>query len=542
MNRKWKQIWIRFAMVLMLAVAIPFQSFAGNARIAFSDPTAEVGSEFTVNVKFTCTTGEKIGKTVVMLSYDTSAMEFVSGEPDVSGGNGAIRVIGSASGTSESASTLHFKALKAGSSKIQVTDYEGYDADEQLLDITQLGSSSVTIQAGSTTAAASSDASLASMQISPGTLSPDFSADVDSYTASVSLDTDKLTVSAVPASDKATVALSGTDLQDGENTVTCTVTAEDGSTVRTYTILVNRVEGGESLGETSESEPAAENVEVLAELEASRTPLKIGIAALPADAAVPYGMKETSITIGETKVQGWVPDTQGSQPEYCIFYGVGENGTVGYYRYDLTDKTIQRYFEQSSEGNTQTLELQDVTNRYNALVDDYNIARITLIAVAVVAVILLVLLIISRKGNARREDAAYAGLDEKPVKADKKSRREARKSGNKLSKEERYMMGEEDEYDEDYESEEDSREFQDGLEVTGPEDDELEPVDAEEFLPDPADDADAQLDQVKKQLAASVSGEPGQPEENRKTEAAPENKSDADDDFEVFDLDDDDLS
>ena len=47
-----------------------------------------------------------------------------------------------------------------------MTDYEGYDADEQLLDITQLESSSVTIQAGSTTAAASSDAFLASMQIS----------------------------------------------------------------------------------------------------------------------------------------------------------------------------------------------------------------------------------------------------------------------------------------------------------------------------------------------------------------------------------------
>ena len=120
MNRNWKQIWIRFAMVLMLAVAIPFQSFAGNARIAFSDPTAEVGSEFTVNVKFTCTTGEKIGKTVVMLSYDTSAMEFIGGEPDVSGGNGAIRVIGSVSGSSESASTIRFKALKAGSSKIEV--------------------------------------------------------------------------------------------------------------------------------------------------------------------------------------------------------------------------------------------------------------------------------------------------------------------------------------------------------------------------------------------------------------------------------------
>ena len=147
MNRNWKQIWIRFAMVLMLAVAIPFQSFAGNARIAFSDPTAEVGSEFTVNVKFTCTTGEK--------NWQDGC------------GNGAIRVIGSVSGSSESASTIRFKALKAGSSKIEVTDYEGYDADEQLLDITQLGSSSVTINSTSTAAAASGDTSLSSLQISP---------------------------------------------------------------------------------------------------------------------------------------------------------------------------------------------------------------------------------------------------------------------------------------------------------------------------------------------------------------------------------------
>lgn len=161
----------------------------------------------------------------------------------------------------------------------------------------------LTINSGAQRAAASSDASLSSLQISPGTLSPEFSSEVDSYTASVSLDTEKLTVSAVPASDKATVALSGTDLQDGENTVTCTVTAEDGTTSRTYTILVNRVEGGESMAEADQEETTAEaeNVEVLAELEASRTPLKIGIAALPADVIVPYGMKETSITIGETR-------------------------------------------------------------------------------------------------------------------------------------------------------------------------------------------------------------------------------------------------
>ena len=524
MNRNWKQIWIRFAMVLMLAVAIPFQSFAGNARIAFSDPTAEVGSEFTVNVKFTCTTGEKIGKTVVMLSYDTSAMEFIGGEPDVSGGNGAIRVIGSVSGSSESASTIRFKALKAGSSKIEVTDYEGYDADEQLLDITQLGSSAVTIN--STATAAAGDTSLSSLQISPGTLSPAFSAEVDSYTASVSLDTEKLTVSAVPASDKATVALSGTDLQEGENTVTCTVTAEDG-TSHTYTILVNRVEGGESLaGGQEETTAPAENVEVLAELEASRTPLKIGIAALPADVTVPYGMKETSITIGETKVQGWVPDTQGGQPEYCIFYGVSDAGTAGFYRYDLTDKTIQRYFEQSGEGNSQSLELQDLAEKYNALVDDYNIARIALVAVAAVAVILLILLIISRSGRNRRmeeaDDMDYDQLDEP---AEKKQKKESKKNGRRLSKEERYMMGEEDDYEED-------PDFRDNA-SEDPED-----LDAEEYLPEAADDADAQLDEMKKELAASVAEKPEHGAEKRGEEPAAGADPESDD-FEVFDLDDD---
>ena len=240
-----------------------------------------------------------------------------------------------------------------------------------------------------------------------------------------------------------------------------------------------------------------------------------------------------SITIGETKVQGWVPDTQGGQPEYCIFYGVSESGTVGFYRYDLTDKTIQRYFEQSADGNTQTLELQDVTDRYNSLVDDYNIARIALGAVAAVAVILLILLILSRRGRGRREEDpydAYAQLDEKPEKKEKKAKKESRKNGRKLSREERYMMGEEDDYEDDYEPEQEPDEEE-------PEDDELEIQDAQEYIPDPAQEADAQLDQVKKQLAASLAEDPEQAEKHEKEAPKAETKPE-DDDFEVFDLDD----
>lgn len=161
---------------------------------------------------------------------------------------------------------------------------------------------------------------------------------------------------------------------------------------------------------------------------------------------------------------------QGGQPEYCVFYGVSESGNAGFYRYDLTDKTIQRYFEQSAEGNTQTLELQDVTERYNNLVDDYNIVRVLLAAVGVVAVVLLILLILSRKGRGRKNEEeydAYAQLDEKPERKEKKAKKEFRKNGRKLSQEERYMMGEEDDYEENYEPEQETGEEE-------PEDDEME--------------------------------------------------------------------
>ena len=49
-----------------------FPAFA--ARIAFSDPSAEAGSEVTVNMKITATGDETINSSNVMLSYDASAL------------------------------------------------------------------------------------------------------------------------------------------------------------------------------------------------------------------------------------------------------------------------------------------------------------------------------------------------------------------------------------------------------------------------------------------------------------------------------------
>jgi len=115
----------------------------------------------------------------------------------------------------------------------------------------------VTAQNGSTTTysvtvtrAASTDARLASLAISSGTLSPAFSSDTTSYTASVGNSVTSISVTPTTTDATATVKINGVvvksgtasniNLKVGDNTITTIVTAQDGKTTDAYTIVVNR--------------------------------------------------------------------------------------------------------------------------------------------------------------------------------------------------------------------------------------------------------------------------------------------------------------
>jgi|GEM_PF-5247650 len=85
----------------------------------------------------------------------------------------------------------------------------------------------------------SSDASLADLQIA-GVSIPGFSAGTLSYTADVPNSTTDATITATPNHPDATYTVAGgNSLQLGDNAVTVTVTASDGTT-RTYSITINR--------------------------------------------------------------------------------------------------------------------------------------------------------------------------------------------------------------------------------------------------------------------------------------------------------------
>ncbi len=403
MKKRVKRFLTGILLAAIMTLGLVSQAWA--ARIAFSDPSATTGQTFTVNMKITAGEGENISSADVMLAYDSSMLEFVSGD-GVTGGAGALRVTGSSEtqGNTELAFTMTFRALRAGSSTITISSQEVYNSDSQLVDVGQQGTSAVTIAAA---ASDSTNANLAGLQISPGTLDPAFSPDVTEYTVTVGGDTDSLVVDAPAVDAGASVSVSGNEsLQIGENQVICTVTAQDGQTVKTYTINVTKVEGSAD-GSMEASAAPAEGVVL-------KTPERnVIVQQVTDDIPIPEGFVPCSVSIDGYDVQGWVWGADSQDPQYCVFYATNENGENEFYRYDLTEKTLQRYFRDPAD-NTNS-DYAALAEEYNSLLSDYNVRFyiiIGLIALAVVLLIVIIALMATRGSKddfyeGRRDDGDY---------------------------------------------------------------------------------------------------------------------------------------
>ena len=485
--KRFKNIILDILAAGMLTVAAPvggISAYASSAKISFSDPSATVGQEFSVNVKISSQDGN-LGASDVVLSYDPSVIEFVSGN-NASGGAGSVRLVGTMDSNSTKAFsyTLKFKAVQAGNTSISVGSYEVYDSDAQAVTVSKTGTASVKVKAPATSSA---EAALSSLKISPGTLSPAFSPNVTSYTAQVGASVDKLAVSASAKDSKAKVLVSGdSGLKVGANIVVCKVTAEDGQTTKSYTITVNKLD---TVDVPSEAETGAEteavgttpvvtnglDVEidgvsytVATEFDASLLPegytqstctyggsevqcgngndltllylqgadgngafyiyipesgvlspyVTIDVTAksilvLPPDESVqiPDGFMETTIQLNGTyKVQGWVWKSD-EQQKYCVVYGMNESGEKSLYRYDIAEKTFQRYFEDPSLATKyDDAQVEEIVDKYNALCRDYNI-RFVMLAVLGVACVILFFIVINLllKRKEWREEAQAAG-------------------------------------------------------------------------------------------------------------------------------------
>ena len=540
--------WAAFlTLICLLAAAAPsgvLTAFAANGRIAFSDPSGSVGSQITVNMEVTDT--ENLASADVMLAYDSNILEFVSGT-NAEGGAGAVRVHGDGGtpNTTKLRFTLTFNALAAGTTQITVTSQEVYDANSQLVTIERLGNSTVTVGALST---ASNDATLRSLQVSPGTLTPAFSPDVDTYAVTVGTDVDKLIVSAECANENATNVVNGNEnLQMGENRVTCQVTAQDGETVKEYVIVVTKAEGGASADSGQAGGfPMHVSERVITVLEPDDT------------VEIPEGFVERTIRMDGHEVTGWVWGSS-ENPEYCVIYGMNEAGETNFYRYDMkdTERTLQRYFADPAIAGSVSQEVYDeLALQYDSLRSDFNLFRILLIAAIVIALILLVLLVVFAAGKGGRGHAAPRGgnPDRPSRKPDRiqsggtESKKTGRRTISRIEEEpEEYP---EDEEDEEYPEEEVLETSEEYPEEEYPEEEYPE----EEYAEEAYSQEDSQV--VYEEEAVPVEEEPSSEAEPSPEDAAPSPReekpvrkpvqksqevpkkgtSEADDDFEIFDL------
>lgn len=285
---------------LMLGMFFAFSSFAADGQLSFSDPSGNVGDSITLNLKVRSDTA--LSRADISLRYDGNALQFVSGT-NTDGGAGTLRVHGSGEQGENNtlAFTLQFKILSAGTSTVSVEKQEVYTEDESLLNLTHVGTATVTASAG-----------------------------------------------------------------------------ESASETEMETV--------------SESETAEEKQETVNEgVKLSAKDKSITIMNPGSDVQIPEGFLESTIDIDGHQVKGWVWKAE-SEHQYIIVYGMNDAGDLNFYRYDLKEKTIQRYFrdplEEEQKKNAETY--PELLKKYDALVGKYNLQFILSSVFGFISLLLLV--------------------------------------------------------------------------------------------------------------------------------------------------------
>lgn len=294
----------------------------------------------------------------------------------------------------------------------------------------------------------SGDADLASLSVSAGTLTPKFSAGRTSYELSLPSDADSVVITAEANDAAASVFGAGeVELEQGENEIRITVTAEDGTT-KTYTINAYVEEApdvfleydGKPLGIVKNTDRVTKpgdafeevtltidgkevtgwtnnimNVTVLCMIDeesgekgfylydseqqaltSSFRPMtllgnRLFVVDIAEDLQKREGMTFTTVTVDEQELPGWRYDEAGFD-NYSLIYVMNEQGEMQYYQYEASQNTLQLY-SNAAPVSTETY------------LHDRQIEQIAIIAAGVFAVTTIVALIgcvmIRRRSNLR---------------------------------------------------------------------------------------------------------------------------------------------
>ncbi len=267
MKRKMIGVLILAALTVFMSSSIDLRAAGGSSTIGLSSSSVNIGDTVTATLRVK---SDVYASFTMHLKYDSSLLEYTGSNKsgDCNGSGGLLMILSEVEAGGSYSINISFKALAPGNATIAASVLEAIDMNTAGSISISGCSATVTVKnaateepsnpggndtpGGNTTPAKSSDNSLKSLTISPGTLSPSFKYSTTKYTATVASNVTSVAVDAQVSNSKATVesVMGNTDLKVGENTIKITVKAENG-TIAVYTITVTRSAGtAENPGET----------------------------------------------------------------------------------------------------------------------------------------------------------------------------------------------------------------------------------------------------------------------------------------------------
>ena len=304
------------------------------------------------------------------------------------------------------------------------------------------------------------DATLASLEVSPGTLSPEFSPSTYEYRVEVSAECDKLLVNAQTTDSGAKMVIAGNSgLKMGENPVIISVTAADGVTTAKYTIRVVRgasesqtaaqtagnqipssplivgttaanapsetgsaqsTEAGTQSGEEGTQSGEAGTQEGTEPQNSGASPAGTVVLGgrsytieTPAEELVPSGFTPAEITIGGQTVSGWMFPSAYDADGFYLIYGTNQEGKTSFFIYDQSEGTVisapSGLVTMGQENQISQSKLQTAQDSYQK---SMRIRMMIIIGLAVLCFILLIALTASMTRKRHDQEGGHDEYDE----------------------------------------------------------------------------------------------------------------------------------
>lgn len=469
-----KKVYNKVANVILALcltfMCFSFVSYAAEGTLQFTDPQAAAGDTVSVKAKVNAS-GSAIGDVEITATYDSSILKFVSGT-NVSGENGTLQLSYKGDGTaSEAEFTMEFTALKEGTATIEATSSTAYLYSNDTLNLT-LGTSEVKIEGGTPVTEDQAD-----KKNSSGS-GPEVTVDGKTYIVN-----ENFSEAAVPNGFTATDA----EL-DGKSTK-----AMVQETSGQYMYYLDDGTGNSDYFLYSTEDGSFTPTEVVD----VNTGVTIFLMNHEDKEGLPSDYKETTTSVSGKEFTAW---NNVSDPEYYLVYALSSNGTTGYYQYDTTEGTYQRYIVAAAvkEKTSNTL-----TDKILGFAKGHMVLIMCVIwGVFLLFLILIIILSVKLSHRNQELDDLYDeyGIDDDSSGSHPELKKKDRDQFVGFNKEQDEEYDEyDDEYDEEYEDDEyDDEQYEDSEYDEEYEDDEFEEYDEDEDF-DEYDDEEPASGRKKKQ-------------------------------------------